>query len=300
MNPGKARITVLDGIILSVLALLAGFIVYRVHVGLHYRWNWAVIPRYLFRYDIETSRWVPNLLVNGFLMTIRLSIWSTLAAIVIGTFMGILRTSENRFRRMIGTAYVELIRNTPPLVLMFIFYFFIGNQIMAALQVDELIRSSPEGVKQTASFLFDKPSSLPAFFSALITLALYEGAYITEIVRAGILSIEKGQWESAYALGLSWRQQMQFVILPQAFQRILPALAGQFISAIKDSAIVSVISIQDLTFQGMELMAATYRTFEVWITIALMYFALTFSCSLIVGRIERRLGRRTGSVALHY
>ena len=102
-------------------------------------------------------------------------------------------------------------------------------------------------------------------------MALYEGAYITEIVRAGIQSVERGQWEASYALGLSWWQQMRYVILPQAIQRIIPPLAGQFISTIKDSAIVSVISIQELTYQGMQLMAATYLTFEVWTTVALMY-----------------------------
>ena len=122
--------------------------------------------------------------------------------------------------------------------------------------------------------------------SALVTLALFEGAYITEIVRSGIESIEKGQWEASYALGLSRRQQIMHVILPQAIKRILPPLAGQFISTIKDSAIVSVISIQELTFQGMELMASTYLTFEVWITITVLYLMMALVLSLGVERLE--------------
>jgi len=123
-------------------------------------------------------------------------------------------------------------------------------------------------------------------------LALYEGAYITEIIRAGIQSIERGQWEASSALGFTSWQRMRHVIFPQATIRILPPLAGQVISTIKDSAIVSVISIQELTFQGMELMSATYLTFEVWITITLMYFLVTFTCSLAVRRLELTLQRR--------
>ena len=126
----------------------------------------------------------------------------------------------------------------------------------------------------------------PAFLSAIITLAIFEGAYITEIIRAGIESVDKGQWEASYALGMNRYRQFRYIILPQATQRVLLPLAGQFISTIKDSAIVSVISIQELTFQGMELMSATYLTFEVWITITLMYLLLSLSLSLLIGRMD--------------
>lgn len=128
--------------------------------------------------------------------------------------------------------------------------------------------------------------------SAILTLAIYEGAYMTEIVRGGIESIEKGQWEASDALGLSKFQRMRYIIFPQALKRILPPMAGQLISIIKDSAIVSVISVQDLTFRGMELMASTYRTFEIWITITVMYFILTFACSYAVGKLESYMERR--------
>lgn len=283
------KITLLD--VCIILSLVAGvmYLAYRIKVGLHYKWNWSIIPQYLFRYDSEKSKWVPNLLMQGFFTTIRLSVWTTLLATVLGTIMGLFRISKSLFKRLIGRTYVELIRNIPPLVLIFIFYFFFSDQIMTALRVDDFIRTRSGSAQTFLSVLFAPPSQFSAFLSALITLALYEGAYITEIIRAGIQSIEKGQWEASYALGLSWWQQMRYIILPQATQRILPALAGQFISTIKDSAIVSVISIQELTFQGMELMAATYLTFEVWITITLLYFILTFMCSLIVERFEVHL-----------
>ena len=123
-------------------------------------------------------------------------------------------------------------------------------------------------------------------------MVIYEGAYMTEIIRGGIQSIAKGQWEASAASGLTWRQQMRFIIFPQALPRILPSLAGQLISTIKDSSIVSVIPIQELTFQGMELMSATYLTFEIWITITVLYFVLTFSCSLVMRYLEVSMRKR--------
>ena len=290
----KTKFTPLD-LVLSIV-LLIGFIYigYKIKVGLSYNWNWGAIPQYFFRYDPESKRWVMNILMQGFLTTIRLSFWATIAATLIGTLMGLCRVSHILFVRLIGGSYVVTIRNLPPLVFIFIFYFFVGDQILPALGVDDFIRNSSEGTQALFTILFAPPSLFTAFISALITLSLFEGAYITEIVRAGIQSIEKGQWEASDALGFTGWQKMRYVILPQATQRILPPLAGQFISTIKDSAIVSVISIQELTFQGMELMSATYFTFEIWITITAMYLILTLSCSLAVERFEMYL-RKTSA-----
>jgi polar amino acid transport system permease protein len=265
--------------------------VYRIRVSLDYKWKWSIIPQYLFRWNEETSRYVPNLLVLGLLTTLRLSIWSSVLALLIGTVLGIVRLGKGLFARVVGRSYVELIRNTPPLVLVFIFYFFIGNQIMAALGVERFVSSAGPGMKAVIGVLFSPPARFPEFLSAVLTLALYEGAYITEIVRAGIQSVDKGQWEAAYSLGLSSRHQYRFIILPQALRTILPALAGQFISAIKDSAIVAVISIQELTFQGLELMSSTYRAFEIWITITVLYFVLTGTCSFAARRLEAYMHR---------
>jgi polar amino acid transport system permease protein len=224
--------------------------------------------------------------MQGFLTTIRLSIWATIAATLIGILIGLCRVSGILFLRLIGATYVTSIRNLPPLVIIFIFYFFVGDQILPALGVDDFIRNSSSRTQAVIGVFFAPPSLFTPFLSALITLSLFEGAYIAEIVRAGIQSIEKGQWEASDALGFTRGQKMRYIILPQATLRVLPPLAGQFISTIKDSAIVSVISIQELTFQGMELMSATYLTFEIWITITVLYLLLTLTCSLGVERLE--------------
>lgn len=288
----KRPLTRLDiGVTLLLVAVIA-YLAYRTTAVLHYRWNWSVIPQYFFRYDPDQERWVTNLLMEGFLTTIRLSVWTTILALPLGAAMGFLRISGSLFRRMVGRTYVELIRNIPPLVLIFIFYFFISDQIMTALRVDAWIASRSAGTQSLLSLLFAPPGRFTAFLSALLTMAIYEGAYMTEIIRGGIQSIDRGQWEAAAGSGLTRRQQMRFVILPQAIPRILPPLAGQLISTIKDSAIVSVISIQELTFQGMELMAATYLTFEIWITITALYFILTFLCSLLMRRLELTMRKR--------
>jgi len=282
----KTKFTTIDLILTLLLLSAVIYTVYKLHIGFSYKWNWGAIPQYFLRYDTGIGNWVPNVLLQGFFTTIRLSIWATIFATLMGAAMGLFRVSRSLFRRLIGGTYVELIRNLPPLVIIFIFYFFVGDQILPLLGVEEFIRNSSEHTQAVFAVFFAPPSLFTAFLSALITLSLFEGAYIAEIVRAGIQSIEKGQWEASAALGFSRWQQMRYVVLPQAIQRILPPLAGQFISTIKDSAIVSVISIQELTFQAMELMSSTYLTFEIWITITIMYLMLTLSCSLAVERLE--------------
>ncbi len=286
--PGKRRnrITNLDIAVSLALTSVFVWLAYKVNVEVDYKWNWRVIPQYLFRYDTVQERWIPGLIMQGVFMTLRLSVWATLLAMLFGTVMGLFRVSQGLFNRLISWSYVELIRNIPILVWIFIFYYFISDQVMSFIGIDDLVRSAAKSSSSIFSFLFASPARMPAFLSGVLALAVYEGAYITEIIRAGIQSIEKGQWEASSALGFSRWQQMRYVIFPQAIQRVLPPLAGQFISTIKDSAIVSVISIQELTFQGMELMSATFLTFEVWITIMVLYLLLCLTCSLLVERLE--------------
>jgi polar amino acid transport system permease protein len=283
------KITTLDIIVTVFLLSAVVYVSYRITVGLDYRWNWRAIPQYLWRYDEKGGSWIPNILMEGLFTTIRLSVWGILLATVLGVAVGLCRVSHSLFNRLIGRLYVEFTRNMPPLVFILIFYYFVSDQIIPLLGLDAFIFSRPQSTRWLCSLLFARPALFSAFVSAVISLALFEGAYIAEIVRAGIQSIDRGQWEAAYALGLSRGQQLRHVILPQALRRILPPLAGQFISLVKDSSIVSVISIQELTFQATQLMAATYFTFEIWITVTALYLAVTLTCSLLVGRLETRL-----------
>ncbi len=282
----RKRLSALDLILGLIFVATVAYVYYRIDRVVHYRWEWSAIPQYLFRYDAESGKWVTNYLMQGFFTTIRLSVWGTLLAMIFGTTMGLFRVSRSLFLRMVGRTYVESIRNLPPLVLIFIFYFFVSDQIMPALGIPDAVAALSKSQQGLLTVLIAPPNQVSAFLSALVTLAIFEGAYITEIVRAGIQSIGTGQWEASRALGFNRWQQMRHIILPRAFQRVLPPLSGQFISTIKDSAIVSVISIQELTFQGMELMSATYLTFEIWITITIMYLALTLPCSLLIQRLE--------------
>ena len=287
----RLKITLLDAAILAALAGAFGYIVFKAATGLNYHWNWDVLPQFLVRFDEKSGSWVPGLLTRGLFTTIRLSVWSGILAVILGVFIGLFRVSPSLFKRQVGAVYVGLIRNTPPLVLIFVFYFFIGDQIMTLLGVEHLIYGLSDGAREALSWFFGPMNRFPRFLSALLTLALFEAAYIAEIVRAGIDSVEPGQWEASASTGMTRFQALRHVILPQALQRMLPALAGQFISIIKDSAIVSVISIEELTFQAQQLMTTTYRSFEIWILVLAMYFALTFLCSLIVRKLELTLSR---------
>lgn len=293
MTKAKIRFTPLDAILMLLMLAAGIYLVRRIGVEMNYRWQWPVMLQYLVRTD--GGSWTAGSLAHGFLTTVKLSLWATVLATLLGTLMGLMRVSHNLFQRLVAGSCVEMIRNLPPLVLVFIVYFFVGDRIMTLLGVEGLVRSASAETQAVLTFLFAPAARLSGFLAGLATLVLYEAAYIAEIVRAGIQSIEQGQWEAAHALGLSRRQQLRYVVLPQALQRILPALAGQLISTIKDSAIVSVISIPELTFQALELMSATYLTFEIWITITALYFILTFTFSMGVRRLEEALQTRTSA-----
>jgi polar amino acid transport system permease protein len=275
--------------LLAGIGTAAAWLIYQATIQAQYHWNWQAIPQYLLRFDKPSGRWVPGLILQGVLVTLRLSFWATCLALIIGTIMGLFRISRSPYRRLLGSGYVALIRNIPVLVWIFIFYYFIGDRLLPAMGIDRLVRLDGGPLSGILRLILADPARVSIFISGAVALAVYEGAYITEIVRAGIQSIDKGQWEASAGLGFTRAQQLHYIIFPQALRRVMPPLAGQFISTIKDSAIVSVISIQELTFQGMELMAATFFTFEIWLTILAIYFVLCLACSLLVERFELHL-----------
>lgn len=291
MRQKQKRLTLLDWVVLTGLLLLAGWITYRLFFNLNYRWNWAIIPTYLVRFDSEQQRWTANVLLQGFFTTIRLSFWGMLFATVLGVFMGLMRVSRRLAPRITSRTYVEFIRNTPPLVLVFLFYYFVNDQLLSHFAIEDLVRQSTPMMRQVLGFVASEPELISPFISGAMTIGLFQGAYLSEIVRAGIQSIPAGQWEASRALGLKKRQLMRLVILPQAVRVMLPPLAGEFINTIKYSSIVSIISIQELTFQGLQIMASTQATIEIWLTITLMYLLLCFSLSLAVHRLEIHLNK---------
>ena len=216
----------------------------------------------VFAGDIVAIRegWAPGPLLIGLWITLKISAAALVFALVLGLVAGLGRVSSNPAARNLAATYVELIRGTPLLVQIFIFYFFIGTVL-----------------------------ELSPFTAGVAALAVFTGAYVAEIVRAGIEAVPRGQMEAARSLGMGTAQAMRHVILPQALRRTLPPLAGQFINLIKDSALVSIIAITDLTKAGREIVSSTFTPFEVWFTVALMYLVLTGSLSWLVRRLERRL-----------
>ena len=277
---------------LLLIAILIGFftfILYRLFFSLNYNWNWSVIPTYMVRFDEQSGRWLPNILLQGLFTTIKLSIWGMLLAGLLGLFIGILRTSKRLFFRLCARTYVELIRNTPPLVLVFIFYFFVSDQLLPAIGADTFVRGLSDQWTERLAYIATTPDLFIPFLSGVITLGLFQSAYITEIVRAGIEAIDEGQWDASKALGLGYFQQLRLIILPQALRIMLPPLANEFINTIKYSSIVSIISIQELTFQGLQVMSSTQVTIEVWLTITAMYLIICLSLSVLVNHLEQRL-----------
>ncbi len=224
---------------------------------LGYYWQWYRIPRYLF--TIKDGRLVAGQLIQGLLFTFRISGISLVLTFTIGLVTALLRLSGSFMGKVLSRVYLETIRNTPLIVQIYLVYFVIGPIL-----------------------------GLGRFGSAVLALSLFEGAYTSEIFRAGITSLHKGQWEAAHSLGLSTFSTYRDVILPQAIRRILPPLTSQVITLIKDSALVSVVSLGDLAMQARILAADTFLTFEVWFTTAAIYLVFTVALSTVVFYMEKR------------
>lgn len=288
---GKKRLHWLDGLIVLVIAVFAGIIWYRIEGSLNYRWRWEIIPNYILRWDEDSGRWVANVLLQGVITTIRVSIYASVLALVLGTLLGIARCSRNLAVRMLARTYVEFLRNIPPVVVIFIFYFFLSEQLVTAFNIESwaraIARQEDNGVWE---FFFGDMRRFPSMISGVIVLALFESAFVGEIVRAGIQSIAKGQHEAAQSIGMSRIHQMRFIVLPQAMKRVVPPMANQFISLIKDSSIISLISVQELTFKTVELVASTRAIFEAWLTTAAFYFLICFTLSMVFRRLENQPG----------
>ncbi len=273
-----------------IVAVVSGgtMLVVRANTVLGYRWDWSVIGTFLVRTNRITGQIEPNLLLTGLFTTIRLAVWSLAFGLVIGTVAAAMRLARRPVLRWLARVYVELVRNSPPIVFIFVFYFFLSSQIMPLLGISAALRSAPDWVQYAAGILLAPAARLDDVLSGIACLGLFAGAYITEILRAGLLSVPASQIEAGRALGLRGWAVFRLVVLPPALRNVLPALGGQFITSIKDSSLVSLISVQELTFMTSEISSTTQRAFEAWMFTALLYFVICFTCSLGFRQLERR------------
>jgi polar amino acid transport system permease protein len=224
---------------------------------LGYNWQWYRVPQYII--TLVDNQPVPGPLIQGLLITIRITAISVVLAFIFGLTSALMRISRSFLARTIARGYLEIIRNTPLLVQLFFIYFVLSPIL-----------------------------NISGFASAVLALSLFEGAYASEIFRAGIVSIHRRQWEAAFSIGLNTYQSYRLIILPQALRRILPPLTSQAISLIKDSALVSTIAIYDLTMRGQTIIAETFLVFEIWFTVAAIYLAITLVLSATVFYMEKR------------
>lgn len=217
---------------------------------------------YVFQFG-EVFRELPMLL-DGALTTLHISVLTLAFSLVVGTIGALCRMSQLRWIRVPATWYVEVIRNTPLLVQLFFIYFGLSQ-----INID-----------------------VSNYTAGLVGLVLNNGAYLTEIVRAGIQAIHKGQFEAGFSLGLSFAQLMRHVVFPQAFRVIYPPMCNQFIGIILWSSLVSTISVHDLALRGKELASTTFRSFEVYTVLTLIYVAMTLVISGLLKLIGRQLFRQ--------
>ncbi|MFA9372695.1 MAG: amino acid ABC transporter permease [Poseidonibacter sp.] len=203
--------------------------------------------------------------LSGLWITLKISFFAMILTLIIGIIVALMKLSSMVVLRDIATVYITIIRGTPLLVQIFLFYFIVAN-------------------------IFE----LERFVAGILSLGIFFGAYMAEILRGAIQSIDKGQLEAAKSLGISNYQAMRYIILPQAFKRALPTLVGETIALVKDSSLVSVISITDLTKVGKEIVANTFSPFETWIVIALLYLCITSTLSYIGHRIEKKMAAKGG------
>ncbi len=214
--------------------------------------------------------WKVGILLQGLWLTLKVSFVAIIFGILLGLLTGLARISSNPAFKWLSITYIELVRGSPLLVQIFIWYFVLGTLVNTML--------AQYGINQ-----------IPPLWFGVASLATFTGAYVAEIVRSGIQSIHRGQTEASRSLGMTYIQSMYHVILPQAFIRIIPPLAGQFISLIKDSSLLGIIAIRELTKATREVVTTSLQPFELWFVCALLYLVLTFALSMVLQYVEKRM-----------
>ncbi|MGK5509960.1 amino acid ABC transporter permease [Brevibacillus formosus] len=203
-------------------------------------------------------------LAQGSVVTLKITVISLFFALLIGLLFGLMSTSRSKILRGIATAYVDFLRGTPLLVQIFFIYF---------------------GLPPVLDI------KIPETTAGILALSLNAGAYLAEIFRGGILSIDKGQMEAARSLGLTHGKAMRLVILPQAVRRMIPAFVNQFIVTLKDTSLLTVIGIRELMNSGEIIISSNFRSFEIWAVVAVFYFLMIYILSLLSRSLERRYAK---------
>ena len=250
-----------------LVAMLGGLLALTVAGArrMHYDWQWYRVPDFLWR-NVD-GEWIAGPLIRGLLVTLEIAGLAMLVTLAIGLGTALLRVSQSFAGRALATLYLEVVRNTPILVQIFIFYFVIGPIL---------------GIGQ--------------FWVGVLTLSFFEATFAAEVIRGAIEAVPKGQREASQALGLSPAKVMRLVVLPQALPLMIPPLTGVLVNLVKHSAIVSAIAIADLTTEGRNLISDTFMSFEIWLTVAGMYLVITVTLSSLAQWFEKtlapaRLGR---------
>jgi len=212
-----------------------------------------------FNFDLIVTSF--PLLLLGAGITIKITAMSVALGIIIGLFVGIARICRVKPLRWIAAVYVDFFRGTPLLVQIFLFYFAVP--VITGQRIDPYV-------------------------AAVGSCGINSGAYIAEIVRAGIQSIDDGQMEAGRSLGMTWTQTMRYIIVPQAMKRVIPPLGNEFIALLKDSSLVSVIGFEELTRRGQLIIAKTYASLEIWFSVAIIYLVMTLTISRLVAFLEKR------------
>jgi len=220
------------------------------------------------------------IILEGALKTLEITLIAITLGFVLGLIAGLARLSKKRIVRLLATCYIDFFRGTPLLVQIFMVYFGLP-QLLGLFQNFMMDTFSIGQIWQS--------THIDPFPAAIISTSLNSGAYIAEIFRAGVQSIERGQMEAARSLGMTQFQSMRFVILPQAFKRIIPPLGNEFIAMLKDTSLLSVIGFEEMARKGQLIIAQTYKPFHIWLTVAFIYLIMTFAISRLVDYMERRL-----------
>ena len=256
--PARQRGLVADALI--VAAVLGGllYVVLTGAAAMRYRWQWYRVPVFFGR--IVDGEFIPGPLLRGLEVTAEIVAWSAVITLIAGLATALLRLSSSWAARIVATAYLELVRNTPLLVQIYVFYFVLAPIL-----------------------------GIPRFWVGVLALSLFEATFAAEVFRGSIQAVPRGQIEAARAMGLSAFQAMRRVVLPQALPLMLPPLTGVLVNLVKHSAIVSVIAIADLATEGRNLISDTLMSFEIWLTVAAVYLAITIPLSTAAQTLENRL-----------